>query len=466
MRTWLTKLAIVLLTLAATTGAATAAEASRRVYVIPIREEIDSSTTYLVRRGVKEAMANKADLIVFDMNTPGGSAQAMMDIIDIINQFKGDTVAYVDKDAYSAGALICFATKKIYMAPASAIGAATPVQLAPGGTGIEPLPDEIYGKLASAIAGKIRANAENNGYNPGLVDAMIFKDHPFKIGDKTLNETGPLTLSDTEAAREYGDPPKPLLSSGTIPTLNSMLEKLDYGSAVRMDVVQTQAEKIGAWVNAISPVLLIVGIIGIYLEVKMPGVVLPGIVAVIAFLLYFFGGYIAGLSGMEWVLVFIVGLALVISELFVHPGTILPGMLGFGLILIALIMAMADVYPGTPAIPTLHEVSLPLRNLAIAFGSSLIIILILAGILPKTSIYSRMVSQSASGDTGVMEQQKRQDSRIGQQGVAISNLRPGGKARFGEDILDVVTEGEMLAKGQTVRIIGHSGAEAVVEGVS
>src|SRR5437879_13831694 len=105
------------------------------------------------------------------------------------------------------------------------------------------------------------------------------------------------------------------------------------------------------------------GCIGSDIELKTPGAVLPGAVAVVAFVVYFFGGYVAGLSGMEWILVFVVGLALVVSELFVHPGTILPGLAGLFLIVVALVMAMVDRYPGRPALPTLPQLELPLRNL-------------------------------------------------------------------------------------------------------
>ncbi len=463
MRNWLA-LMIALAILPGTRTAAPAAESVRRVFIIPIREDIEPSLVYLVRRGVKQAMEAKADVIIIDMDTNGGSGKAMMDIIDIINQFKGETASYVNNKAFSAGALICFATHKIYMAPQSVIGAAAPVQLSPGGTGIEPLPDTVETKMASAISGLIRANAEKNGHNPEVADAMIKKTKELKIDDKTINEKGQiLTLTDKEAAQEYGDPPKPLLSAGTVESLDALLEKLGYGDAQKTVIKPTGAEKLGTWINTISPLLLIIGIIGIYIEVKTPGVILPGVIAVIAFLLYFTGGYVAGLSGMEWIIVFAIGLALVISEFFVHPGTILPGLVGMLLILISLVMAMVDMYPGRPAIPTLPQIKLPVEHLMVAFVVSVLIMLALARILPKTPVYHSLVSQGASGVISEKAQLQEQVSRVGQTGVALSNLRPGGKAQFGNEILDVITQGEMISKGQAVRIIGNSGTEAIVE---
>jgi membrane-bound serine protease (ClpP class) len=464
MRKWLVLL-ISLLGLAGQAGWCADA-VPKQIYIVPIRQDIDSSLVYIVRRGVKEAMAAKADLLVIDMDTDGGSLKSMMEIIGIINEFKGQTVAYVNTKAFSAGALICFSTQKIYMAPQSVIGAAAPVQMAPGGGGIQSLPDTVEVKIASAVSALIRAQAEKNGYNVDLVNAMVNKTTEFKMGDKVINEKGQiLTLTDQEASAAYGKPPKPLLSSGTIPSMDAMIEKLGFAGATRTTIAPTGAETLSTLIIGISPILLIIGIIGIYLEIKTPGVVLPGVIGVLSFLLYFLGGYVAGLSGMEWVIVFVIGLALVISELFVHPGTVLPGIVGAVVILVALVMAMVDMYPGTPTLPTLPQVELPVQNLVIALAGSLVIMAVLAKFLPKTSIYRRLVSQGASGETVMAEQQREQASRVGEQGVAISNLRPGGKAQFGNDIVDVITQGEMIEKGQAVRIIGNSGTEAVVAAV-
>ena len=113
--------------------------------------------------------------------------------------------------------------------------------------------------------------------------------------------------------------------------------------------------------------------------------------------------------------------------------------------------------------PSLPQIELPLKNLGIALAGSLLIAAILVRILPKTPMYRTLVSQTASGVVSVREQQQEQASRIGQQGVAISNLRPGGKAKFGDTIIDVVTQGDMIAKGQPVRIIAYTGSDAIVE---
>src|SRR5436190_4625932 len=255
------------------------------------------------------------------------------------------------------------------MAPQSVIGAAAPIMLSPGGGGVEAMPDTVEAKMSSAVSALVRANAEKNAHNVEVADAMVKKTKELKIDGQVLNEKGQiLTLTNTEAEKEYGKPPKPLLSSGTVENMDELLKKLGYAGAERHEIKATGVEKVASWLNVISPLLLLIGVLGIYLEFKMPGVVLPGIIGVVAFALYFFGGYIAGLSGMEWIVVFIVGLALVVVEIFIYPGTIVVGLLGAGLMLVALVMAMVDIYPGMPGVPTLPQLRMPIEQILIAMA--------------------------------------------------------------------------------------------------
>ena len=453
-------------------GSETAGSVQKRVYVLPIRDDIMPPMVYLVRRGVKEAMEAKADLLVLDMDTNGGRVDTTREIITILNQFKGDTVTYVNKDAFSAGAYIAVATKKIYMAPESVIGAAAPVILSPGGDGIQAVPDTYEKKMTSAVKAMVRTSAEKNGYNIAVVEAMIDKTkglirtnvvNGVTNGVVIAKEGEILTLTNTEAERPYGDPPKPLISSGTIETIDRLLAKLGYGDAVRKDIKPTGVERLAMWINMISPLLLIVGIAGIYIEFKTPGFGLPGIIGIIAFALYFFGGYIAGLSGLEWIAVFLLGLALVALELLVFPGTVALALVGAVLMLVALVMAMVDVYPGMPALPSFKMLKLPLGDLFIAFVGGAMAVWVLSRWLPRTPIYGKLVSRTVSGTSTVAELEQKRKMRVGLTGVAVSSLRPGGKAQFGDEILDVITQGEMIDKGRRVKIVGHSGTEAVVE---
>lgn len=438
---------------------------AKTVYIVPIHEDIMPPLTYVVRRGVKEAMEAKADLLLIDMDTHGGRVDVTEDIIEIINQFKGRTVTYVNRKAFSAGAFISVATQEIYMAPQSVIGAAAPMMMTPTGSP-EGMPDTVEAKMTSGIRALMRTNAEKNGHNVEVIEAMIDKTRELKVDGEVLNEKGQiLTLTNVQAEKNYGNPPKPLLSRGTHESIDALLKHLGFGEARRVAIQPTGAEQIATFLQKISPILLIIGIIGIYIEFKTPGFGLPGIVGIVAFTIYFLGSFVAGLSGIEWLVIFILGLGLLFLELLIFPGTIFLGLGGAALMLVSLVMALVDVYPGMPAIPSFGQLALPLRTIGLAAAGSLVAVLFLARFLPETPLFRRMVSTAASGSVSTAEAEVQKASRVGQVGVALSTLRPGGKAQFGEDFLDVITQGEMIAKGTSVRIIRHSAGEAVVESV-
>ena len=444
-----------------------AAGGSRQVYVLPVRDDIAPPIVYLLRRGVKEAMEAGAELLVLDMETNGGRFDSTKEIIQILDQFEGLTVTYVNRDAYSAGAFIAVATKQIYMAPQSVIGAAAPIMMSPGGGGVDQMPATMEAKMTSAVAARVRASAEKNGHNTQVVEAMINKNKRLEIDGQVLNEEGQiLTLTDVEAARKYGDPPKALLSLGTVRDIETLVEDLGFGDAVVVRVEPTGAERLASWLNMLSPVLLLIGIVGIYFEIKTPGFGLPGIAGLIAFALYFLGSYVAGFSGMEWLLIFALGLVLVALEFFLFPGTIFVGLAGAALMLLALVMAVVDIYPGGPALPSIGQLRLPMTQILVAMLGAIVVAWGLGLVLPKTPLYEHLVSSSTSGDRNVTEQAHVHLLQVGQVGVTTAPLRPGGKARFGDQILDVISQGELVDRGQKVRIIGHSGSEAVVEVLS
>lgn len=450
--------------------------ADKTVYVLPIRDNIMPPLTYVVRRGVKEAIANKADLLVLDMKTDGGRLDTTEDIIAILGEFKGDTVCYVNDRAFSAGAFIAVATKRIFMAPSSVIGAATPIMMSPEG-GVQAMPTGVEAKMNSAVRALVRRVAQRNGHNPEVVEAMIDRNKELKIGDTVINPKGEvLTLTDTEAAKKYGEPAVPLLSSGTVTSLDALLAQLGFAGARRVDVKPTGAERLGTWINMISPVLLMIGVICMYIEFKTPGFGAPGMISIAAFALYFVGGYIAGFSGLEWMLVFVVGVILLALEFFVFPGTMALGIAGAALMLLGIVMALIDLYPGVPSAPGMpslprfagpsrDSVERALQVLVIAMVGSGIAMWLASKWLPKTSLYASLVSQGASGAATTAHYEQQEKELIGLTGVAVSALRPGGKAQFGDTILDVMSQGDMLAKGTSVRVVALNGGTAVVEKV-
>src|SRR4051794_34695127 len=267
MRNWCLLILCLFGLLGAPANSCSAETSTRRVFIIPIRDDIEPPLVYLVRRGVKEAMDAKADLIILDMKTNGGRIDVTEEIIEILKKFQGEIVTYVNDRAFSAGAFISVSTQKIYMAPESVIGAAAPIIMSSDGSGVKDLPSTVEAKMNSGVRALVRREAHRNGYNIDVIEAMIDKNKELVIDGKTLNKKGEiLTLTNTEAEEEYGNPPKPLISSGTMGSMDALLEELGYANAQRTVIKITGAEKLGSWINAISPVLLMIGIIGIYIE--------------------------------------------------------------------------------------------------------------------------------------------------------------------------------------------------------
>jgi len=434
------------------------------VCILPIREDIMPPLVYLVRRGVKEAMREGADLLVLDMETNGGRADSTLEIIDILDKFPGHTVTYVNRTAYSAGAFIAAATERIFMAPESVIGAAAPIMIGPGGTGVQEMSGTMEAKITSALAARIRAYAQKYGHNTAVIEAMIDKGKELVVDGETLCAKGEiLTLTNREAERRVGDPPKPLLSEGTVPTLEALLERLGCAQARRVRLEPLGAERLATWLNSLSWLWLIIGVAGIYIEMKTPGFGLPGVVGILGFALYFAGSYVAGLAGWEWAALFLLGLLMVALEIFVWPGVVVLGAVGALLVFVALIMALVDMYPGMPPIPSWPQLELPAKTLSVAFLGSAGAIYLMSRWLPRTPIYPALVTRLVSGSESVRQIQSHQQTLLGRSGVALSALRPSGKAQFGEEIVDVITQGEMIDRGAKVRVIGFSGSSAVVE---
>ncbi len=455
------------------------AAAQKKVYVVPVREDIMPPILYVIRRGVKEAMAAEADCLILDMETNGGRVDITEEIFDIIGKFKGETVTYVNKDAYSAGAFIAVATEKIYMAPQSVIGAAAPIMMSPTG-GVSEMPSTMEVKMNSAIRAKIRTQAEKNGYAVDVVEAMVDKTKKLERDGKIICEEGDiLTLTNLEAEAKYGEATTRLLSSGTVESIDALIIELGYDGAQRVDVVPLGVEELGTWINAISPILLLIGIIGLYIEFKTAGFGVFGAVGIAALVLYFFGGYVSGLAGIEWVGIFLVGVVLVAVELFLLPGTIFIGLIGVVCMFVALIMGMTDLYPNMPWFPAgegkgnsmpqiegihfaLPDFSRPIRDLLIAFALSVPIIWALAKYLPQTAFFAAFTSSAASGVESVAAVAAELESRLGQAGPSTTPLNPGGKVMFGDALCNVITQGEMIAAGTPVKVIGHRGSDLLV----
>src|SRR5437588_7712596 len=322
------------------------------------------------------------------------------------------------------------------MAPVSAIGAAAPVM----STG-EDLPLTQREKTISYWSALIRSSAMKNGHNPDVGEAFMNRDKEVKIGDRVVHAKGTLlTLNAQEATEKING--KPLLADGIADSIVDLIQKSGLkGKAVSLG--PTGFEQLAFWITALAPLLLLGGIIGAYLEFKIPGATLPGIISAICFALFFLGHYLAGLAGWEVMVLFVLGLVLVIIEiLFFAHSTIVFGVVGVFLMLASLLWAMIDRYPGETFFPTGRMLAVPLLNLFLAMFAAAIVITLLARYLPRTSVYRRFALMAANPPGPSLAGVPREFSTSigispGAQGVSLSILRPSGKARFADHVIDV-----------------------------
>ncbi len=454
------KLAYLLLFLSSLLGAKAAEPEIREgsVVVIPLKNEINEAQFYFLRRILKEAESAKASAFIIDMDTYGGSLKAAVDMLGALMESTVPTVTYVNPNAGSAGALIALSTKRIYMAPVSAIGAAAPVT----GEG-QDLQESMNAKVVSYFSGYFRSAAESNGHNPELAEAFINKEKELKIGDKVLNPKGSLlTLSAQEAVKEYDG--KPLLALAVASSLDDLCVKagLDPKAIVKME--PSGFEYLSQWITGLAPLFLMAGMILAYMEFKSPGFGVAGVLSAFCFLVFFTGHYVAGLTGFEVVAVFFLGVVLLLVELIFFPGIVILAATGVGLMFGSLLFAMIDLYPDRPFGISMEGLLGPLMNLGIAVLLSVFIISLIARFLPNLPMFRRLILAEAApaGPSFDITETGFSLPAVGETGVARSILRPAGKADFSGKLVDVVTDGEFLESGAAIRIVRVAGERVVV----
>lgn len=432
------------------------------VVVIPVEGEVSNAQMFFVRRSVKDAEAGGATGIMLQINTYGGALGAAIEMLDVFRKTSLPVKAFIDGNAGSAGALIALGTKEIYMSPVSAIGAAAPVM--GGGQDLE---ETMKEKTVSYFSKYFRSAAEQNGHNPDIAEAFIDQRKEVKIGEKVISEKGQLlTLSAQEATTVYNG--KPLLAIAIAENVEDAIAKAGWPAEYRV-AKKTGFEGIAIWLTRFSPLLLMIAVAAGWLEFKTPGFGIPGFVSILFFLLFFLGSFGAGLAGMELLALFFVGVLLVAIEIFLFPGTVLLGLSGVALILGSLIWAMLDRYPNMPLLPTADMMLLPVANLLIAFIGAGICAFLLAKYLPQIPFVNRLVLATANAAGGSLAGAgpssgvATSPGLVGLVGVAATLLRPSGKGRFGDRLLDVTSNDQYIPEGTAIRIIEARGSRIVVE---
>jgi membrane-bound serine protease (ClpP class) len=449
--------------LSAPVVAAPPPESSGTVYIIPIEGVIDNALLYVIRRGLNEAEEAQADAIIFDMNTPGGRLDSAEEILDMLRGLKTPTYTLVNPNAISAGAIIALATDHIYMTPGSKIGDAMPIMLSLFGD-VQEMPESIEEKSVSYVAAMIRAAAQHRGHDPQLAEAMVRRDSEYKIGDEVIAKKGQLlTLTNKDAERRVGPEQRPLLSEGTVKDMDALLVSIGKSRAEQVILRVTETEKLARLIESLSVIILGLGLLGLYVEFKTPGFGFPGIAGIILLAIWFWGYNIAGLAGMEEIAIFLIGLTLLLIEILFIPGFGWAGLGGICLIVLSLLMAMVEYYPGEPWYPTFPKFRLPLTNFGLATILSAIGLLLVGRYLPRTSLFQKLVLQSATLRQEGFSSSQDTTSLVGRPGTTETPLRPSGRARFGNDLLNVVTRGDFIEAGEEIVIAEGHGNRIIVE---
>ena len=425
---------------------------SGSIVVLPVSGAVSEAQFFFLRRVLKNAESVQAAALILDMDTPGGDLKVTEKIVQMLGKSPIPTYTYVNTNAGSAGALIALGTKKIFMSPVSAIGAAAPV----AGSGQE-IPVTMNAKIVSYYSGYFRSVAQKNGYHAELVDGFMNLDKEVKIGSEIINPKGSLlTLSAQEATRFIGD--RSLLASGIAKDVSDVVTQCGLSPDKLVLTKPSGFENLAQWITVLAPFLLLGGVLGVYLELKAPGFGVPGIISAICFLLFFGGHYIAGLTGFEMIALFALGIIFIVLELIFFPGVLVVALGGGAMILVSLFLSMADFYPAQPISFSYDFFLTPMLNLSITILLASIFIGLASRYLPAFPLF-RKLSLSANLAPGPSLADAISTTGTasflfeGNEGIATSPLHPTGRAKIGQEHFDVLTEGEFIAVGTPIQIL-------------
>lgn len=422
-------------------GAAARAGDDGLVYVVPISGTIELGVAPFVARSIREAEAAGAKAVVLDIETPGGRVDAAQRIVDALKATPIPTFAFVNRRAFSAGALISLATDSIYIRPGGVIGAVTPVT----GQG-----EKASEKIVSAMRSEMRALAEDRGLDPTVAEAMVDEDVEI---DGIVAAGKLLTLTAEEADR---------IGYATLVTdLDAVLARTQLERATLHRTTTNWAESIVRLITnpIIAPMLLSLGFLGLLIEIKTPTFGLAGGLGLSSLGLFFGGHYITGLAGLEEVILLVAGIALLGVEAFIIPGFGIAGILGVLAVVSGIFLSMVGSF----------STAAELSQAAGVLGLSGLVVIIAAWALirrlPRSGRFARsglMLGASTSRETGYISADPRVEL-VGKTGVAVTDLRPAGAARFDEERIDVVAESNWISAGTPVRIVRSEGYRHVVQ---
>jgi len=510
MKNPLREITIVLLCLLAFWAAAIAVEPKNtstdsptaKAAIILCKGMIDDGLYKSIQRRTRIALNEGVEYLIYEIGTYGG----LLNSADVISKYlileigkKAHTVAYITTEAISAGAMISVSCQDIIMLENTTIGDCAPIALGSKLEGVEREKAESFTRVAFVRA------AEANGYPQALLRAMVtmqievYRVKNIKTGEyeflekdrlpKDANEYDLdnkelivkddelLTLTASQAC-EYG------IARAQVKDRAGMLGFLAKRDGVTfvgepMVLKTTWSEEMVRWLNSpvAMAVLVMLALLGVYIEFNTPGVGLPGLVAVICFAIIIGSKYLVGLANWVEVALFVVGMLLLMVEIFVLPGFGIAGFLGITCILVGLfgmlIKNPPDKLPWPQDAFAWYDFTWGVLSLAGGFIGFVVLAWLLAKYVPKIDFLSGLILVPTAAKPGSQMQvsmRRPPESetigvKVGDKGEVVSILRPTGKAKFGDAIVDVVAVGEFLVKGTKIEIIEIHGNRVVVRAV-
>lgn len=425
------------------------------VVVGKIDGEIGLAESAYVTRLLEAAEDRDAAVLLIELNTFGGRVDAAVAIRDALLSAPMHTAVFINRRAISAGALISLACKSIAIAPGGTIGAATPIASGPG----QEIPQPVEEKYLSYFREEMRSTAETNGRNGDVAEAMVDADKEVE----GVSEKGKLLTLNTHSALELK------IADVEAESVAEALEKLGFGGEIAT-VERSWSESLVSFLTS-APVasLLFLGmmILG-YLEYQTPGFGVFGFGAICCFLLLYFGHYMVNLAGWEELILFAVGVALILIEVLVIPGFGFVGVAGILCVLASLVMLLmaGDWSDFTLSNPFTGEA---LLRVAVTILAGLLAMALLIHWLPRSRssvLGGKLVlDEGLATAAGYASHEAAGDDLVGRTGEVVSPLRPAGKARFDGKRLNVETEGDFIAVGETVRVLRREPGRIVVRRV-
>jgi membrane-bound serine protease (ClpP class) len=418
----------------------------RKVVLMEVSGTIDLGLAPYTRRVLQEAETLQATAVILRINTPGGRVDAAMQMRDALLDTPVDTIAFIDKEAYSAGALIALAAHRIYMTSGAVIGAATPV---------DQQGQKAGEKYVSAIRKLFRATAEHRGRPPEIAEAMVDED----VAIPGLIDQGKLLTLTTQEALQWR------VADGQIDTFDLLLQHLQATADDVIRIPPNWAEALVRFLThpMVASLLLSVGMLGLLAEVYTAGFGVAGTLGLASLGLFFGGHYLVGLAGWEEALLIALGLLLLGLEIVVIPGFGVVGMLGIIALGAGLFLSFLGQYP-TPADLWRTGTMLFISLVVVALGTAGMVLL-----LPATPFWmrlrlgTRLVQQP---EEAPLQESCPLAPELGLEGVTLTPLRPSGIGLFEGKRLDILSEGDYLPADTPVKIIHVEGNRLVVRSIA